>query len=856
MRLALCLFALFLFPLRWRGLALVARAQQAELHVSPTGLDSAEGSWSHPLATPEGALAKLPSVPAGGVRVVLHAGVYAINKTLALTATRPAGLSVDSPLVFEAYGNDTVVLSGGATLSAGLFRALDKTRDAAAWGRIPAAARPSVLVTSVQDHGIALSQWGPLVRRGTGGQRVGPSELWFGSERMRIARWPNANHSDPEDIFDLIKGNELTLRGTAATAGLYLRNGTNDGEPMWKRASLVNGLQYYLYRLSWVYNHRNYTAWFVSPSKGVYPSGSVPFWHLYSKYILYPFSASTDSGATGTVYIEYSDRAWKGFIKINSVRNESGRVFGYPGTRPSSWAQQDVWATGLWFWHWSDMSCSVQINKTDKTVTLSAPSTYGIKVGQPFYFWNVLEELDEAGEYYFDKDTGKLYFWPPAPIGTKEVAVSLMSSPLVSLKSVSGVEFRGITFEYTRGLILSISGSNNVLDSCIIRNTGGSAVSMSGTSNGITNCTVRNCGSGCITMSGGVRASLTNGNNYVQFSEISDFSYWDRTYSPAVSVSGCGNSIRHNSIHGSPHTGILFAGNEHRLFYNEIYDVCQHSSDSGAIYGGRNWGLRGNRFYHNFIHDIVGFDEDSYVQGIYTDDAASGISTKFNVFYNIHGHATMSSGGRDNIIRNNLFIRCSSATQTDRRGTTVNNVPGSDWNLLEKLHADGIHYQQDPWASRYPSLAAVPDSYAAIMAGNWSEPQGCVFSCNAGWRVGEWLSEGTWGGAGGFAFYKEIRDNLEDADPLVADEAAMDFRLLPASPVLRMGCWHDVRFEKMGRKFYDDSSDELYDEDLVDDGSSSGSASRAAGGSTRGAAAALAPAAAALAVACAALVSH
>ena len=29
---------------------------------------------------------------------------------------------------------------------------------------------------------------------------------------------------------------------------------------------------------------------------------------------------------------------------------------------------------------------------------------------------NLLEELDQPGEYYVDRAAGRLYFWPPAPL--------------------------------------------------------------------------------------------------------------------------------------------------------------------------------------------------------------------------------------------------------------------------------------------------------------------------------------------------------------------------------------------------------------------------------------------------------
>jgi hypothetical protein len=43
-----------------------------------------------------------------------------------------------------------------------------------------------------------------------------------------------------------------------------------------------------------------------------------------------------------------------------------------------------------------------------RRVTTVQPTSYGYRQGQPFYFFNVLEELDQPGEWFLDRRTGVL----------------------------------------------------------------------------------------------------------------------------------------------------------------------------------------------------------------------------------------------------------------------------------------------------------------------------------------------------------------------------------------------------------------------------------------------------------------
>lgn len=74
--------------------------------------------------------------------------------------------------------------------------------------------------------------------------------------------------------------------------------------------------------------------------------------------------------------------------------------------------------------------------------------------GNRFYVENLLEELDQPGEWCFDSETNKLYFWPPeGPLRDDEVTVPV-TDRLIELRAttrhpVSYLRFHGLTFTQT-----------------------------------------------------------------------------------------------------------------------------------------------------------------------------------------------------------------------------------------------------------------------------------------------------------------------------------------------------------------------------------------------------------------------
>ncbi|MBM4027064.1 MAG: right-handed parallel beta-helix repeat-containing protein, partial [Planctomycetes bacterium] len=273
--------------------------------------------------------------------------------------------------------------------------------------------------------------------------------------------------------------------------------------------------------------------------------------------------------------------------------------FYYEGDRPTRWADtHDIWIHGYWAYDWANSYERIaSLDRSQRLIKTDPPhGNYGFRTGQRFYFLNILEELDAPGEWYLDRQSGILYFWPPAPLGSGAVTVSLAEVPLVRMNSVSHVQMRGLTLECGRAEAVQIvGGSDNLIAAGTIRNMGTSAVVVNGgTSHGVVNCVIQETGDGGISLTGGDRKTLTPANHYARNNHIHHIARWSRCYAPAIGMTGVGLQASNNLIHDHPHCAILFWGNEHTIELNEIHHVCLETGDVGAIYTGRDYTFRGN----------------------------------------------------------------------------------------------------------------------------------------------------------------------------------------------------------------------------------------------------------------------
>ncbi len=490
------------------------------------------------------------------------------------------------------------------------------------------------------------------------------------------------------------------------------------------------------------------------------------------------------------------------FEKIASIPQETARGddhggkigdlqagFHYAGDRPKQWISLDnIWVHGYWAWDWANSYEKIEsIDLEHRLVkTLSPHGLYGFRPGQRFYFLNILEELDQPGEYFVDLTSGRLYFWPPADSASGENLVSLLENPMISIKDASNLTFEGLIFEAARGTALTVDGGEkNTIAGCIFRQIGNYAIQIQGgRHHTVVSCDIAHTGDGGVSLSGGDRQTLAPSGHAVLNCHFHHQGRWSKCYVPSVLASGVGIRIANNLIHDHPHCAILYSGNDHIIEFNEIHHIALETGDVGAIYSGRDWTYRGNVIRHNFIHETGGVGMGS--MGVYMDDCVSGTEIVGNIFYRVT-RAAFLGGGRDHRVINNIFVDCSPAVALDGRGMDTSPV----WhNMVADFMKKRLsEVPAELYRTRYPALNDLDKYYASDSR---FPPEGNVVARNI-CIGGQWLSVG-WNATESLL---ELKDNyLGKMDDLIAADKT-DFRPKPDCPAFKSG-FESIPVEKIG----------------------------------------------------------
>jgi len=477
----------------------------------------------------------------------------------------------------------------------------------------------------------------------------------------------------------------------------------------------------------------------------------------------------------------------------------AGGVFEYSGDRPARWnVDAGVWLHGYWSYDWYAEVIQVKaIDREKRQITLAAPSVYSIKQGNPsprrYYALNLIKELDYPGEYYINRDSGLLYFWPPAPLADARIVLSTLKASVVAVKDATGVILRGFTVEASLGSGIEVRGGKGVrIQACEVRNTRELGINISGgTSHKVEACDVHDTGTGGIVLSGGDRKTLAPAGHEAVNNHIWRFSTHKQTYSNAILIQGVGNRAAHNLIHDAPHQAIGINGNEHLFEYNIVHHVCMETDDCGAYYKGRNPSCRGNIIRYNFWHHI-GNPMGHGNAAVYFDDGDGGDTVFGNVFYRCGDPGkgsfgtVFSHGGHDNLAENNIFIECKralgSAPWNDERWKVAING-GQDCFWQKKL-LDDVDITKPPYTTHYPALVG----YMAPQPGQPRVNRAVrnVIAMCGGVSSGNWQvpTEENW---------------ITDRDPGFINAAKGDFRLEPTSEVFsKLPGFQPIPFEKIG----------------------------------------------------------
>lgn len=453
----------------------------------------------------------------------------------------------------------------------------------------------------------------------------------------------------------------------------------------------------------------------------------------------------------------------KGSVPRNNDFSNRGGIMKYDSLRINKWVdEKDAWISGYFMWGYAeDMVAIDKIDIKNHTIKTKSATLYGYGDSQPWRNWygvNIFNELDEIGEYYIDREKGILHFISDEK-NINSLEFSILEDPFFLIQGANNITIEGITFECSRGLGIAMDNTENVIiNKCVFTNLGSLGITIgkgvepfdeyrhdgtgkvksgvvgslaqhiylndtfnreAGKNNKITDCIFYQLGAGGISIGGGNRLTLEEGNNIVNNCLFHDINRIEKSYRPAIHVTGVGNIVSHCEIYNTPSMAILMYGNNHIFEYNYIHDVCLEVEDQGAFYYGRSPSELGTIIRYNYFENIP---DHFNTCAIYHDDGACGLMVIGNVFYKAGKWNVLLGGGSFNVYQNNIFIGNQYGIHIDNR---LQNWAKSllDKNGLFEKKLNNVDYKNPPYSIKYPELVTYLDSAAV--------PKNNIFKNNA-----------------------------------------------------------------------------------------------------------------------------
>lgn len=333
---------------------------------------------------------------------------------------------------------------------------------------------------------------------------------------------------------------------------------------------------------------------------------------------------------------------------------DKGAEFCVEDIRPFSWVNTgEIWMYGSFYEEWAKSTVRVtEMNPETRSIRTTAVSSWGCRYNSAnkFYYYNVFEELDAPGEWFMDKETGKLYVYPVSDIKKENILYAASTDNLWNINDSKNVIINGISFEYARGKALAIGQekypcTNVIVQNCSFENLG-AGVEILGSYSGVINSEFKNIDDDGINITGSPDSYNYNLIPHRLFAQN------NKLYNTTgIYTKGVGNIISHNLVSNNVGSAIyLSASRETIAEYNEIVGGPRVTLDSGAFYvNGNQHFNRGNHIRYNYVHDIG----NSSPRGLYFDDMLSENYAYGNI---IDGAWMQVHNGSENTVYNNLFI--------------------------------------------------------------------------------------------------------------------------------------------------------------------------------------------------------
>ncbi len=319
---------------------------------------------------------------------------------------------------------------------------------------------------------------------------------------------------------------------------------------------------------------------------------------------------------------------------------------------------------------------------------------------------NIFEELDTVNEWFYNKETRTLYYFPPAGL---DIAMAKFETPQIAnlfefrgteTDPVSNISIEGIkltqtlrTFMenkepllrsdwtiYRGGAVLFDGAVNCSLKNCTLTNLGGNAVFFNKFNRDcqVSGCLISNIGASAVCFVGDPNAVRSPSIEYHQFVPLTQI---DRTPGPktnnypadckvndnlmfnlgfvekqaaGVELSMCQSiTVSHNSIYDVPRAGINVSEGTwggHIIKYNDVFNTVKETGDHGSF---NSWGR--DRYWHPDKKVLDSIVETNYDLALL--DVVKPIIIRNNRMRCDHGwDIDLDDGSSNYIIYNNLCL--------------------------------------------------------------------------------------------------------------------------------------------------------------------------------------------------------
>ena len=381
----------------------------------------------------------------------------------------------------------------------------------------------------------------------------------------------------------------------------------------------------------------------------------------------------------------YDIYAKPGRAGATSKTSTDGGSFFVETPRLFRWTTADPDQAMTFGYFGNDYTYAGNMIKNVDTSTMTVNHVYGMSYGviststRRYKVVNLLEELDIPTEFFVDRKTDMLYYYPPYELEGKELHLSINNNfPLIYAEGLSYVNFENLEFygmhsamnlyscHHINILGCTFFGSRDAMIDFPVdsRTLGGIKTIGLGATAGTANCfdiAIDSCdfydsNVNMLRARLGDNAYLKNSNSYVKNCFFERSSLVDGNTPTVTMPTSCGMNFVNNTIHNVFFHAVNFDGSYNKIQYNEIYNATRDPRDAGVIYSWREFAERGNDIAYNIIHDTDNKLMTGGTYALYSDGEMSGNFIHHNIVWR-NGGGIHHNAGVTNDVSYNVMMK-------------------------------------------------------------------------------------------------------------------------------------------------------------------------------------------------------